>query len=83
MIIWDTCRSLCIKTYVVNPNLSRLDQTAQMRGHNIWVYMRNKKIFPSAVIKYSHLCRAPKCSDYRFFTDLDKFMYHVAIFLRT
>ena len=26
----------CIKTYVVTPHLNRLNQTVQMRGHNIW-----------------------------------------------
>ena len=26
----------CIKLYIVTPHLNRLDETVQMRGHNIW-----------------------------------------------
>ena len=36
MIIRDNFRKFCIKTYVVTPHLNRLDETVQMKGHNIW-----------------------------------------------
>ena len=36
MIIWDNFFQFYIKTYVVTPHLKRLDETVQMRGHNIW-----------------------------------------------
>ena len=28
----------CIKTYIVTPHQNRLDETVQMRGHNIWFH---------------------------------------------
>ena len=31
---WDG--QFCTKTYDVTPHLNRLDETVQMRGHNIW-----------------------------------------------
>ena len=36
MIVWDNFCEFCIKTYVVTSHLNRLDETVQMRGHNIW-----------------------------------------------
>ena len=35
-IIRDNFCLFCIKTYVVTPHLNCLDETIQMRGHNIW-----------------------------------------------
>ena len=35
VIIRDILCISCIKTYVVTPHLNRLDETVQMRGHNI------------------------------------------------
>ena len=29
--------------YVVTPRLNCLDETLQMKGHNIWISMRHKK----------------------------------------
>ena len=36
VIIRDNFCKFCIKTFVVTPHLNRLDETVQMRGHNIW-----------------------------------------------
>ena len=36
VIIRDNFCQSCIKTYVVTPNLNRLVETVQMRGHIIW-----------------------------------------------
>ena len=36
VIIRDNFCKFCIKTYVVSPHLSRLDETVQMRGQNKW-----------------------------------------------
>ena len=36
VMIKDIFSYFCIKTYVVTPHLNRLDETVQMRGHNIW-----------------------------------------------
>ena len=36
VIIGDNLCQFCTKTYVVTPHLIRLDETVQMRGHNIW-----------------------------------------------
>ena len=35
MIIWDNFSSFCMKTYVVDHHLNRLNETVQMRAHNI------------------------------------------------
>ena len=35
MIIRDKFCKFCIETYIVSPHLNRLDETVQMRGHNI------------------------------------------------
>ena len=37
MIIRDNFNQFCIKSYNVTPNLNRLVETVQMRGHNIWL----------------------------------------------
>ena len=35
VIMRDNFCYSCIKTYVVTPHLNRLNETVQMRGHNI------------------------------------------------
>ena len=42
MIIRDKFCLFCFEPYVVTPHLNRLNETVQMRGHNM-VLMRNKK----------------------------------------
>ena len=37
MIIRDNFYKFCIKHYVVTPHLNHLEETVQMRGHNIMV----------------------------------------------
>ena len=37
VIIRDNFYKFCIKTYVVTAHLNRLDETVQIRGHNIWL----------------------------------------------
>ena len=49
MIIRDNFCLFCLKTYVVIPNLKRLKEMVQMRGHNIWFRLAIRKI----IIKYS------------------------------
>ena len=51
MIIRDNFCQLCIKTSVVSPHLNRLNETVQMRGHNM-VSERNKKNNCSIIVKY-------------------------------
>ena len=36
VIIRDNFCLFCTKSYIVTPHLNRLDETVQMRGHNIW-----------------------------------------------
>ena len=36
VIIRDNFYLFCIKTYVVTPHLNCLNETVQMKGHNIW-----------------------------------------------
>ena len=36
VIIRDNFYLFCFEPYVVTPQLNRLDETVQMRGHNIW-----------------------------------------------
>ena len=36
VMIMDNFCYFSINTYVVTPNLNCLDETVQMRGHNIW-----------------------------------------------
>ena len=48
----------CIKTYVVTPHLNPLIKMVQMRGSQHMVSMRNKKNYPSIIIKYPFLSRA-------------------------
>ena len=36
VIIRDNFCYFCTKTYVVTPHLNHLDETVQMRRHNIW-----------------------------------------------
>ena len=36
VIIRDNFCLFCFESYVVTPHLNRLDETVQMRGHNIW-----------------------------------------------
>ena len=54
MIIGDNFCSFCIKTYIVSPHLNHLDETVQMRGHNILIRREIRKI----IIKYSLSSRA-------------------------
>ena len=35
IMIWDNFCHFCTKTYVVTLHLNRLDETVQMKGHNI------------------------------------------------
>ena len=35
MIIRDNFCEFCMKPYIVTPDLNRLSETVQMRGHNI------------------------------------------------
>ena len=36
VIIRDDFSNFCIKTLCCDPHLNRLNETVQMRGHNIW-----------------------------------------------
>ena len=54
VIIRDNFCFFYIKTYVVTPHLNRLNETVQMRGHNICFRSKIRKI----IIKYSLLSRA-------------------------
>ena len=45
MIIWDNFSYFPLKLYVVTPHLNRLNETVQMRGHNMF-QCRTKKIYP-------------------------------------
>ena len=45
------------KSHVVTPHLNRLDETVQMRDHNMFLYRIKKKLSLS-IIKYSLLSRA-------------------------
>ena len=47
MIIEDNFSYFSLKPYVVTPNLNRLDETVQMRGHNIHFYAELAKIIPN------------------------------------
>ena len=53
MIIRDNFCQFCTKTYVVTPHLHRLDETVQMRGHNIWFQTEIRKIIPQLSSTYS------------------------------
>ena len=66
MTWWDINRALdnlviirhnfckfCLKLYVVTPHLSRLNETVQIRGHNIWFRWEIRKI----IVKNSILSR--------------------------
>ena len=44
MIIRDNFCQFCKKTYVVNPYWNRLDETVQIRGHNIWFQEKKEKL---------------------------------------
>ena len=46
MIIRDNFCQVCRKVYAVTPHLNRLDETVQMRGHNIWFEREIGKIIP-------------------------------------
>ena len=36
VVMRDNFCSFCMKIYVVTTQLNRLNETVQMRGHNIW-----------------------------------------------
>ena len=44
MIIRDNFSYFSSKPYVVTRHLNRLNETIQMRGHNIWFYAKSTKI---------------------------------------
>ena len=44
VIIRDNFCQFCTKTYVVTPHLNCLNETVQMRGHNIWFELEIRKI---------------------------------------
>ena len=46
VIIRDNFCQFCTKTYVVTPHLKHLDETVQMRGHNMWFQRETRKIIP-------------------------------------
>ena len=46
MIIRDNFSYFSFKPYVATPHLNRLDETVQMRGHNICFYLELTKIIP-------------------------------------
>ena len=46
MITRDFFSCILHKEYVVTPHLNRLDETVQMRGHNIWFQWEIRKIIP-------------------------------------
>ena len=50
MIIKDNFSSFSLKPYDVTPHLNRLNETVQMRGHDICFYAELKKI-PLIIIK--------------------------------
>ena len=43
----DNLSSNSSKPFVVTPHLNRLDETVQMRGHNMWYYAELMKIIPN------------------------------------
>ena len=47
MIIEDIFSYSSFKPYVVVPYLNHLDETVQMRGHNIWFYAELTNIIPN------------------------------------
>ena len=47
MITEDNFSYFSLKLYVVTPHLNRLDETVQMRGHNICFYAELTKIIPN------------------------------------
>ena len=51
MIIGDNFYPFCTKTYVVTPHLNHLKGSDEGSQHK--VSMRNKKNYPSIIIKYS------------------------------
>ena len=57
MKLEDNFSYFSLKPYVVTPHLNRLDETVQMRGHNIGFYAELKKM-SLIIIKYSRLSRA-------------------------
>ena len=59
MIIGDNFSYFSLKPYVVTPHLNRLDETVQMRGHDIRFYAELTKTFP----KYHQIL--PLISDWR------------------
>ena len=42
----------------MTPHPDRLDDTVRMRGRNIMVSVRDKKNYPSVILKYSLVSRA-------------------------
>ena len=50
MIIRHNFCQFCTKTYVMTPHLNRLEETVQMRGHNIWFQREIRKIIPQILL---------------------------------
>ena len=55
MIIRDIFCSFCMKTYLLTPHLISLNQTVQMRGHNVWFRLEKEKL-SSNTLSYLELC---------------------------
>ena len=51
LVIRDNFCQFCTKTFVT-PHLNCLNETVQMRGSQHTVSVRNKKNYPSIIIKY-------------------------------
>ena len=47
VVIWGIFFSFLTELYVVNPHLNRLDETVQMKCHNICFYAELTKIIPN------------------------------------
>ena len=60
VVIRDNFCEFCIKTSVT-PNRNCLNETGQMRGHNIWFQREINKNYPSIIIKYSSYLRRWQC----------------------
>ena len=46
MIIWDNICQFCTKNDVLTSHQNCLDETDQIRGHNIWFQREIRKIIP-------------------------------------
>ena len=53
VIIKDYFCQFCMKAYVVTPHLNCFEQDSSVEGSQHTVSIRNKKNYPSIIIKYS------------------------------